>query len=61
MGLPDDLSQATQIVSAMVVAVRMLQMSITMIERGTLFGVLMGVAGIIMIGLSAYDAARGGN
>ena len=63
MGLPDEVEQATQIVTSLVVMLRMLQMSATMISGGGL-GALIGIAGVVSVTLMAndmlgYDAMRG--
>jgi hypothetical protein len=52
MGLPDAVTQATQILSELLVLIRMTQMSYNMLMLSTPFGWAMGAAGLIMVGLS---------
>jgi hypothetical protein len=52
MGLPDEATQAVQVLSELVVMIRMTQMSMNMLMLGTPFGWAMGAAGLIMVGLS---------
>lgn len=59
MGLPDDIAQTTEMISRLIITVRMLQMSMNMLMLGTPFGWLMGAAGIAMTGLSLYDSMVG--
>jgi hypothetical protein len=63
MGLPDNIQQATQIITSLVVMLRMLQMSASLISGGGI-GSLIGIAGVIGVVLTAndmmgYDAMRG--
>lgn len=63
MGLPDQIQQATQIVTSLVVMLRMLQMSVGLIGGGGI-GALIGIAGVIGVVLTAndmlgYDSMRG--
>jgi hypothetical protein len=63
MGLPDQIEQATQIVTQLVVMIRMLQISLTMVNGGGI-GALIGIAGIIGVVMTAndmtgYDSMRG--
>jgi hypothetical protein len=63
MGLPEQVEQATQIVTQLVVMLRMLQISISLISGGGI-GSLIGIAGIISVTLTAndmlgYDSMRG--
>jgi hypothetical protein len=63
MGLPEQIEQATQLVSQLVVMMRMLQISTSMISGGGI-GALIGIAGIIGVVMTAndmtgYDSMRG--
>jgi hypothetical protein len=53
MGLPGEAEKTIQILSQLLVMIRMVQMSMTMMASGTPFGLLMGVAGMIMSVASA--------
>lgn len=59
MGLPDDVAQTTEVLTRLIITVRMLQMSMNMLMLGTPFGWLMGAAGLAMTGLSLYDSMVG--
>jgi len=59
MGLPDALQNQIQVMSELLVTVRMLQMSYTMLTSTTPIGVLMGIAGLVMTGFSIYDSLEG--
>jgi hypothetical protein len=59
MGLPEGVAQATEILSRLVVTIRVVQMSYNMLMLGTPFGWAMGAAGIAMSGLSLYDSVAG--
>jgi hypothetical protein len=52
MGLPDEATQVIQVLSELIVMIRMAQMSMNMLMIGTPFGWAMGAAGLIMVGLS---------
>lgn len=63
MGLPEQIDQATQIVTRLVVMFRMLQISAAMMSGGGV-GALIGIAGVIGVVLTAndmmgYDNMRG--
>jgi hypothetical protein len=63
MGLPDQIEQATQVVSQLVVMFQMLLISSSMITGGGL-GALIGIAGVVMVSMNAsdmmgYDSSRG--
>lgn len=63
MGLPDQIEQATQLITTLVVMMRMLQISATMISGGGI-GALIGIAGVISVTMQAndmlgYDTNRG--
>jgi hypothetical protein len=59
MGLPENATHAIQILSQMVVVIAMVQMSSNMLMRSTPYGWVMGMAGLILSGLSAYDTITG--
>jgi hypothetical protein len=52
IGLPDQIGQATQVIAELLVMIRMLQMSLTMLELSTPYGWAMGLAGIGSVVLS---------
>lgn len=63
MGLPEQIEQATQVITSLVVMVKMLQISMAAISGGGLRS-LIGIAGVISVILTAndmlgYDAMRG--
>jgi hypothetical protein len=61
VGLPEDVQVATETLSRLVIMMRMAQMAMTAFERGTTAGLLLSIAGWVMIGFSAYDMMRGGS
>lgn len=54
MGLPEQVEQATQIITTLVVMLKMLDISLTMVGGGGLRG-LIGLAGVLTVTLTAYD------
>ena len=63
MGLPDQVEQATQVLTQLVVMLRMLQISVGLMTGGGL-GALIGLAGIVSVAMTAsdmlgYDNMRG--
>lgn len=54
MGLPEQVEQATQIITTLVVMLKMLDISLTMVGGGGLRG-LIGLAGVLSVTLTAYD------
>jgi hypothetical protein len=61
MGLPDDINGGIQKLAGALVTLRMAMISTTYLMLGTPLGVAMGGAGLVMAGLSGYDAIAGGN
>jgi len=59
LGLPDGVQQQVQLLSQLIVIIRMAQMSYNMLIAGTPVGLLMGVAGLALTGLSFYDSFSG--
>lgn len=59
MGLPDDAQKQIQILTKIIVTVRMAQMSYNMLLAGTPYGLLMSIAGFAMTGFAMYDAMTG--
>jgi hypothetical protein len=55
MGLPEDVEKATQVITELIVMIRMAQMSYNMLTSGTPIGLLMGAAGMAITVLSASD------
>jgi hypothetical protein len=55
MGLPDNVTQAVDVLSRLVVMARMAQMSFDMLMMGTPFGWAMGLAGLAMTTVSVVD------
>jgi hypothetical protein len=63
MGLPDEVNQATQIITELVIMLRMLQLSFSLMSGGGI-GAAIGVAGLVSVVMTAndmlgYDAMRG--
>jgi hypothetical protein len=63
MGLPDQIEQATQVISQLVVMIRMLHISVSMISGGGI-GALIGIAGVASVVMTSndmlgYDSSRG--
>jgi hypothetical protein len=59
MGLSEDAQKQIQILSKIIVTVRMLEMSMRMLSAGTPYGMLMSIAGFAMTGFAMYDAMTG--
>jgi hypothetical protein len=59
MGMPDDVQQQMQLISQLIVTVRMLQMSYTLLASTTPLGIIMGVAGLALSGFAIYDSLEG--
>ncbi len=60
MGLPENMARATETISTLIVMVRMLEISVSQMMKGPV-GVLIGVAGLVGVALTAYDMTRGGS
>jgi len=60
MGLPENITQAIQVLQLMVFMMRMLEMSATWLAGGTPYGAIMGVLGVVsvMISSTELDARR---
>jgi hypothetical protein len=59
MGLPENVDNAAQTLAELLVLIRMVQMSYNMLSKTTPIGILMGIAGFAMTGLSLYDMTAG--
>jgi hypothetical protein len=59
MGMPDDIQGQIQIISQLIVTVRMLQISYAALTSSTPLGILMGIGGFILSGLTLYDSMEG--
>lgn len=55
MGLPNEVAQATQVISQLIIMIRMAEMSLNMLSKATPFGIALGAAGLLMTALSATD------
>jgi hypothetical protein len=55
MGLPDSAVQATELVSRLIIIVRMAQMSLNMLMTGTPIGLAMGIASLTLTMFAASD------
>jgi hypothetical protein len=59
LGLPEDVSKATELLSRIVIMIRMAQMSFNLLMLGTPYGWAMGAAGVILTAFSAADTIQG--
>jgi hypothetical protein len=59
MGLPDEAQKQIEFLSRIIVTIRMVQISYNMLVAGTPLGILSGIAGIAMAGMSLYDTMEG--
>jgi len=55
MGLPDDADQALRVLTRILITMRMLEITGTMLFSGTPFGFAMGVAGLILAQASMLE------
>jgi len=63
LGLPPEAEEAIRMIQRVVMAIRMLDVSLSMLEMSTPYGIISGVIGLVGVGLTAvspmYDGARG--
>jgi hypothetical protein len=59
MGLPNEISGQIQLISQLIVTVRMLQISYAALTSTTPIGILMGIGGFLLSGLALYDSMEG--
>ena len=61
LGLPEEIGKATAVITSLVIIIRMADIALTQLERPGITGLLIGIAGILMVGLGTYDMIRGGS
>jgi len=59
MGMPDEVARATEMISRLIILIRMAQMSYNALMMGTPYGLLMGAASIGMTAFAAFDTVQG--